>query len=93
MGYHIRTHVSGRILNGAIKGTFVRSIIHAPMSFFDSTTRQHVSSAYGDGAEALARDIPEIFTDELSNIVESVLLVCRIGRSSPQLLLVAPAVA
>ncbi|KAJ2712264.1 ATP-binding cassette glutathione S-conjugate transporter ycf1, partial [Coemansia spiralis] len=34
----IRTRVSGRILYGAIKGTFVRSIIHAPMSFFDSTT-------------------------------------------------------
>ncbi|KAJ2715812.1 ATP-binding cassette glutathione S-conjugate transporter ycf1 [Coemansia spiralis] len=89
----IRTHVSGRILDGAIKGTFVRSIIHAPMSFFDSTTRQHVSSAYNDGAEALAKDVPKFFTDELSNIVESVLSVCRIGRSAPQVLLVAPAVA
>ncbi|KAJ2714663.1 hypothetical protein H4R19_001609 [Coemansia spiralis] len=89
----IRTRVSERILNGAIKGTFVQSIIHAPMSFFDSTTRQHVSSAYNDGAEALAEDIPRFFTDELSNIVESVLSVYRIGRSAPQVLLVAPVVA
>ncbi|KAJ2712052.1 ATP-binding cassette glutathione S-conjugate transporter ycf1, partial [Coemansia spiralis] len=90
---HIRTHVSGRILDKAIQGEFVRGIIHAPMSFFDSTTRQHVSSAYNDGAEALAKDIPEFFTEELSNIVESVLSVYRVGRRVPQVLLVAPVVA
>ncbi|KAJ2807519.1 ATP-binding cassette glutathione S-conjugate transporter ycf1 [Coemansia helicoidea] len=90
---HVRTHVSGRIINTAIKGTFVRSIIHAPMSFFDSTTRQHVSSAYNDGASTLAEEIPEFVMEELSNIVDSALSIYRIGCSAPQLLLAAPVVA
>ncbi|KAJ2802144.1 hypothetical protein H4R21_002527 [Coemansia helicoidea] len=89
----VRTHVSGRIINPAIKGTFVRSIIHAPMSFFDSTTRQHVSSAYDYGAKELAEEIPKFFMEKLGNVMESALSIYRIGRSAPQLLLAAPVVA
>ncbi|KAJ2804773.1 Multidrug resistance-associated protein 1, partial [Coemansia helicoidea] len=63
--YHIRTHVSGSIINRTIRGAFVRNIIHAPMSFFDSTTRQHVSSAYDDGAKALAEEIPQLVMNEM----------------------------
>ncbi|KAJ1719023.1 hypothetical protein LPJ61_006399, partial [Coemansia biformis] len=76
-----------------IKGVFVKSIIHAPMSFFDSTTRQHVSSAYNNGAEALASDIPEFIMDEFSGIVDGLLSVYRIGGSAPQLLFMTPLVA
>ncbi|KAJ2804934.1 ATP-binding cassette glutathione S-conjugate transporter ycf1, partial [Coemansia helicoidea] len=54
----VTTQSPQEIINMNIKSTFVRSIIHAPMSFFDSTTRQHVSSAYNDGAKELAEEIP-----------------------------------
>ncbi|KAJ2804785.1 Multidrug resistance-associated protein 1 [Coemansia helicoidea] len=90
---HIRAHVSGKGINPAIKGKFIQSIIHAPMPFFDSTTRQHVSSAYNDGAKALAEEIPKFVMEELRNVVESALSIHRIGCSAPQLLLAAPVVA
>ncbi|KAJ2715090.1 hypothetical protein H4R19_001394 [Coemansia spiralis] len=92
VGY-IQTHVSGRIINRTIKDPFVRSIIHAPMSFFDSTTRQHVSSVYSDTTQSLANDIPRLFKYEVRYIIESVMSVYRIGRSVPQLLLAAPVMA
>ncbi|KAJ1718329.1 hypothetical protein LPJ61_006688, partial [Coemansia biformis] len=63
------------------------------MSFFDSTARQHVSSAYDNGAEALAGDIPKFIMNEFSGIVDSILSVYRIGSRAPQLLLVTPLVA
>ncbi|KAJ2805096.1 Multidrug resistance-associated protein 1, partial [Coemansia helicoidea] len=91
---HIRTYVSGRrIIITANKEKFIRSIIHAPMSFFDSTTRQHVSSAYSNGDKALAHEVPRFIMDELSNVVDSALSIYRIGRSAPRLLLAAPVVA
>ncbi|KAJ2716655.1 ATP-binding cassette glutathione S-conjugate transporter ycf1 [Coemansia spiralis] len=87
---YIQTHMSGRILGSTIKDPFVRSIIHAPMSFFDSTTRQHMSSVYSDTTQSLANTIPMLFMYETSFIVECVLSIYRIGRSAPLLLLAAP---
>ncbi|KAJ2782500.1 Multidrug resistance-associated protein 1 [Coemansia javaensis] len=74
-------------LEHRVKGQFVQRILHAPMSFFDGITRQHLSSAYNDGAEAILDGIPRLLASKLSIFVKSVLAVYRVGRTAPLLLL------
>ncbi|KAJ1732354.1 Transporter of the ATP-binding cassette (ABC) [Coemansia biformis] len=63
------------------------------MSFFDSTTRQHTSSAYNDGAKIMDTFIPHVVAQGILSAVDGALLLYHIGRSVPQLLLAAPIAA
>ncbi|KAJ2780056.1 ATP-binding cassette glutathione S-conjugate transporter ycf1 [Coemansia javaensis] len=76
-----------------VKDQLVWSILHAPMTFFDSITRQHLSSAYKGGADAMSKTLPRLFTEQLSGAIESALAVYRIGRTAPYLFLIVPLIA
>ncbi|KAJ1718679.1 hypothetical protein LPJ61_006517, partial [Coemansia biformis] len=81
------------LLEKRIKGAFIQSTIRAPMLFFDSTTRQHVSSAYNNGAEAVAAKVLEHFVDNLADTISGVFSIYLVIRGAPQLLLAIPLVA
>ncbi|KAJ1730248.1 hypothetical protein LPJ61_003116, partial [Coemansia biformis] len=85
--------VSGKYRQKDTKRAFFRSVLHAPMSFFDSTSRQHMSSAYNDGAKIMDTFIPQVVAHGILDMVDGALLLYRIGRSMPQLLLAAPIAA
>ncbi|KAJ1732427.1 Transporter of the ATP-binding cassette (ABC) [Coemansia biformis] len=63
------------------------------MSFFDSTTRQHMASAYSDGAKFTEIIINNVVVHGILDVVDDALLLYRIGRNMPQLLLAAPIAA
>ncbi|KAJ2307486.1 Multidrug resistance-associated protein 1, partial [Coemansia sp. RSA 2705] len=85
--------VADRYLESTVKRAFVESLIYAPMSFFDSTTRQHVSSAYNTGARVVSSRIPRFMMHELAYIVRIFLSMYHVGRSAPHLLFTVPLIA
>ncbi|KAJ2776338.1 ATP-binding cassette glutathione S-conjugate transporter ycf1, partial [Coemansia javaensis] len=89
----VQSYVVKQHLEARIKGQLIESILHAPISFFDGTTRQHLSSIYASGAAAMSRDLPKILTRELATAVGSALGVYRAVRTAPYLLLVVPVAA
>ncbi|KAJ1726144.1 Multidrug resistance-associated protein 1, partial [Coemansia biformis] len=93
MGRYGMRVVSGKYRQKDTKRAFFRSVLHAPMSFFDSTSRQHMSSAYNDGAKLIDTTIPREVAHGIQDVVDGALLFYRIGRSMPQLLLAAPIAA
>ncbi|KAJ2781598.1 hypothetical protein H4R18_002782 [Coemansia javaensis] len=89
----VYTHIIRKRLENRVKGRFIESILHAPMSFFDRTSRQRLSSAYNNGAGVISEALPALLTAKLAMIVRSVLDIYRIWRTAPYLLLVMPPVA
>ncbi|KAJ2846095.1 ATP-binding cassette glutathione S-conjugate transporter ycf1, partial [Coemansia brasiliensis] len=89
----LNTFIAQQYLESMVKREFVKSLLFAPMSFFDSTTRQHVSSAYNDGARVVSSRIPRFLMHELAYVLRIGLSVYNIGRSTPPLLLTVPFVA
>ncbi|KAJ2449359.1 Canalicular multispecific organic anion transporter 1 [Coemansia sp. RSA 2336] len=89
----LNTHIAQQYLESTVKRAFIKSLIFAPMSFFDSTTRQHVSSAYNDGARVVSSRIPRFLMHELAYLLRICLSVYNIGRATPLLLLTVPLIA
>ncbi|KAJ2512704.1 Multidrug resistance-associated protein 1, partial [Coemansia sp. RSA 2049] len=86
----IQTGISDMFLDSRIKNMFVSNLIHVPLSFFDGTTRQDISSAYNKSTDAISLQIPSFLMNGLSMILGASLAVYRVGTNAPHLLLVVP---
>ncbi|KAJ1855269.1 Canalicular multispecific organic anion transporter 1 [Coemansia sp. RSA 1822] len=84
----VDTHFDSRI-----KRVFVRSVVNAPVSFFDSTTQGHISNAYNTGVDRLSSSVVGLLMHDFGAIVRVALSVYRICHNTPQLLIVAPLAA
>ncbi|KAJ2831189.1 hypothetical protein GGI24_001652, partial [Coemansia furcata] len=89
----IKRTIDERYLNDEIKISFVESLLHAPLSFFDSTSRHQISTAYNDGADVVSGGVPRFLMCEFSTALQTGLSIYRVVRTAPQLLLISPLVA
>ncbi|KAJ1780706.1 Multidrug resistance-associated protein 1, partial [Coemansia sp. RSA 2399] len=69
---------------------FIDNLIHAPLSFFDSTTGADLSSAFNSGTDSVSSGIPNFILSELSGLLEAALSLYRVARNAPMLLLSVP---
>ncbi|KAJ2737540.1 Canalicular multispecific organic anion transporter 2, partial [Coemansia sp. BCRC 34301] len=90
---YVKQMIDQRYLNDGIKISFVESLIHAPLSFFDSTSRHQISSAYNEGADVVSGGVPRFLMSEFSTALETGLSIYRVACTAPQLLLISPLVA
>ncbi|KAJ1824611.1 hypothetical protein GGH91_000634 [Coemansia sp. RSA 2671] len=90
---YIRRTIDERYLNDEIKISFVDSLIHAPLSFFDSTNRHQISTAYNDGADVVSGGVPRFLMNEFSTALETGLSIYRVACTAPQLLIISPLIA
>ncbi|KAJ2143697.1 Multidrug resistance-associated protein 1 [Coemansia sp. RSA 678] len=86
----VNTLIAQRYLENNIKHTFIHSLLFAPMSFFDSTTRQEVSSVYNNGARVMSSRIPNFLMHELAYVLRIFLSVYHVACSTPHLLIFVP---
>ncbi|KAJ2123887.1 Multidrug resistance-associated protein 1 [Coemansia sp. RSA 720] len=84
--------IAERYLESSVKQTFIQSLLFAPMSFFDSTTRQEVSSVYNNGARVVSSRIPNFLMHELAYVLRIFLSIYHVARSTPYLLIFVPLV-
>ncbi|KAJ2395778.1 hypothetical protein GGI23_004174, partial [Coemansia sp. RSA 2559] len=77
-------------LETKIKSLFIDNLIHAPLSFFDSTTGADLSSAFNSGTDSVSSGIPNFILSELSGLLEAALSLYRVARNAPMLLLSVP---
>ncbi|KAJ1853035.1 hypothetical protein LPJ73_002720 [Coemansia sp. RSA 2703] len=89
---YVKKMVGEDRLARSIRSIFISHLIHAPLSFFDSTPRQHVSNAYYDGPQTIGEEIPRFVVNEVSDMLSTVLSLYRVLSTSPQLLIVSPVV-
>ncbi|KAJ2621762.1 Multidrug resistance-associated protein 1 [Coemansia sp. RSA 1358] len=61
--------INNDYLDSKIKRIFVENVIHAPLSYFDSTTRQEISLAYNEGTSTIAKEIPTFFMNAIEDSV------------------------
>ncbi|KAJ2886473.1 ATP-binding cassette glutathione S-conjugate transporter ycf1 [Coemansia aciculifera] len=90
---YIKQTIDERYLNDEIKISFVESLIHAPLSFFDSTSRHQISTAYNDGADVVSGGVPRFLMSEFSTALQTGLSIYRVARTAPQLLVISPLIA
>ncbi|KAJ2622460.1 ATP-binding cassette glutathione S-conjugate transporter ycf1 [Coemansia sp. RSA 1358] len=88
--HFIEEAIAEKHLETRIKSMFVTNLIHAPLSFFDSTTKQEISSAYNSGTGVISRQIPIFLMNQLSVILNATLSFYRVYQNLPQLLLIVP---
>ncbi|KAI9501705.1 hypothetical protein GGI26_004219 [Coemansia sp. RSA 1358] len=86
----VRETIADQHLETKIKSMFVGSLIHAPLSFFDSMTSQELSSAYDIGTEAVAEEIPGFLMSELSDALRAIFAIYTVAQNSPLLLVAIP---
>ncbi|KAJ1784854.1 Multidrug resistance-associated protein 1, partial [Coemansia sp. RSA 2399] len=86
----IESSISDAFLDSKIKSMFVDNLIHVPLSFFDGTSRQEISSAYNKSTDAISSRIPSFLMSSLSVILGATLALYRVGTNAPQLLVVIP---
>ncbi|KAJ2611277.1 ATP-binding cassette glutathione S-conjugate transporter ycf1 [Coemansia sp. RSA 1365] len=89
----IKRTISFKYIESNARRLFVMHLIYAPMSFFDSNTRQYVTQAYRNGLQTLSYEIVEFMMRELANLARIALSIYRVGCSMPQLLLLVPLIA
>ncbi|KAJ2083688.1 Multidrug resistance-associated protein 1 [Coemansia sp. RSA 988] len=85
--------ISNSYIVHSVKRMFIESLIYAPMSFYDSTTRQHISSAYNDGARVVSTQIPTFLMKELAKIARIAFSIYQIGFRAPHLMIIVPLIA
>ncbi|KAJ2802117.1 Canalicular multispecific organic anion transporter 1 [Coemansia guatemalensis] len=85
--------ISEKYIVSNVKRMFIESLIYAPMAFYDSTTRQKVSSTYNNGASVVSSEIPKFLMQELAKVARIVFSTYHVGRSAPQLLIMVPIIA
>ncbi|KAJ2045032.1 Multidrug resistance-associated protein 1 [Coemansia sp. RSA 922] len=90
---YIKDTIDQRYLNDEIKISFVESLIHAPLSFFDSTSRHQISTAYNEGADVVSGGVPRFLMSEFSTALQTGLSIYRVARTAPQLLVISPLIA
>ncbi|KAJ2607333.1 hypothetical protein GGF44_006488, partial [Coemansia sp. RSA 1694] len=90
---YVKDTIDQRYLNDGIKISFVESLIHAPLSFFDSTSRHQISTAYNEGADVVSGGVPRFLMSEFSTALETGLSIYRVARTAPQLLIISPLIA
>ncbi|KAJ2862921.1 ATP-binding cassette glutathione S-conjugate transporter ycf1 [Coemansia erecta] len=86
----IETSISDAFLDSKIKSMFVDNLVHVPLSFFDGTSRQEISSAYNKSTDAISSRIPSFLMSSLSVILGATLALYRVGTNAPQLLVAIP---
>ncbi|KAJ1665264.1 Multidrug resistance-associated protein 1 [Coemansia sp. RSA 1646] len=86
----IETTISNTFLDSKIKSMFVENLINVPLSFFDGTTRQEISSAYNKSTDAISLRIPSFLMSSLSTILGATLALYRVGTNAPYLLIIVP---
>ncbi|KAJ2679879.1 Multidrug resistance-associated protein 1 [Coemansia spiralis] len=91
--YITRETIYNDYLDSKIKSKFVENVVHAPLSYFDSTTRQEISTAYANGTNAMANKIPNFLMKNISTVLYAVLSLYRIARDLPSTLLFVPLLA
>ncbi|PIA15922.1 P-loop containing nucleoside triphosphate hydrolase protein [Coemansia reversa NRRL 1564] len=86
----IKDYTSKNYIVHNVQRMFLESLIYAPMSFYDSTTRQHVSSAFNNGASVMSTEIPDFLMCELSNFVRIAFSIYQVGYKVPHLMVIVP---
>ncbi|KAJ2876965.1 Multidrug resistance-associated protein 1 [Coemansia aciculifera] len=87
---YVRNFVSTDKLEASLQDTFARSLLHAPLSLIEKTSRHKIDSAYSDGSRAMSQNIPDFLSLESSNAIDSVLSIWRSALATPQLMLIMP---
>ncbi|KAJ2041406.1 Canalicular multispecific organic anion transporter 2 [Coemansia sp. S3946] len=87
---YVSNFVSKDKLKNSLKDTFVHSLLHAPLSLIEKTSRHRIDSAYDDGTSAMSQGIPNFLSRESANAIESVLFIWRSALATPQLMLIVP---
>ncbi|KAJ2219898.1 Canalicular multispecific organic anion transporter 1 [Coemansia sp. RSA 520] len=93
VSYCAESIIQQKYVAGKISQAFMRGVVHAPLSFFDNTSRHHLNSAYQEGVVSLASDTGRLLRSEVSVIARTCLTVFRISKNVPMLLLIAPVAA
>ncbi|KAJ2757826.1 hypothetical protein IWQ57_006994, partial [Coemansia nantahalensis] len=91
--YLVDCKVIDKNLRQRLRGIFVRSLVSAPLSLFDSTTQTQISHAYSNGVGQVSADIVRLLMNDFGSTVRMVLTLYRIGGTSPALLLALPFIA
>ncbi|KAI8317865.1 hypothetical protein GQ54DRAFT_249819, partial [Martensiomyces pterosporus] len=82
-----------KYLKERITTMFLRGLVYAPMTFFDSTNKQEIISAYTEGSDRLTFDIPYFVRSESESLLSTVLACYRVATKAPQLILLTPLLA
>ncbi|KAJ1718814.1 hypothetical protein LPJ61_006460, partial [Coemansia biformis] len=90
---HIDNSVIEKYLRQRLRVIFVRSLVNAPLSLFDSTTQGQITSAYDEGVGQVASDIVTLLLHDFGSAIRTMLSLYRIGSASPTLLLALPPIA
>lgn len=88
--YRLNNLIRNRAVNDQVRVSFLKGLIHAPLSFFESTREYEVSSAYYDHGNVITSSIPSFLMDEFSSILDSGLSLYRVATTTPSMLLFAP---
>ncbi|KAJ2716479.1 Multidrug resistance-associated protein 1 [Coemansia spiralis] len=91
--YYVDSKVINKYLRQRLRGIFVNSLVSAPLSLFDSTTQDQISSAYDDGVGQVSSNIVTLLLHNFGSATRTALSLYRIGCTSPALLLALPPIA
>ncbi|KAJ1951696.1 ATP-binding cassette glutathione S-conjugate transporter ycf1, partial [Linderina pennispora] len=89
----LKRNIADKYVEERVINMFTRSLVYAPMSLFDSSSKQDIDSKFWMCKNELARRLPMLIQTNVSTILSISLSMYRVSRKAPLLLLIAPAMA
>ncbi|KAJ2849929.1 ATP-binding cassette glutathione S-conjugate transporter ycf1 [Coemansia brasiliensis] len=90
MQNQVNRRLVNKYMDNRIKRVFVKSVIWAPLSFFDSVTQSQISAAFNKGVRNFSGNIISLLMHQTRTVVNVLLSIYRMCTNSPQLLIVIP---
>ncbi|KAJ2518960.1 Multidrug resistance-associated protein 1, partial [Coemansia sp. RSA 1939] len=78
---YVKSAVANTGLEAKISRIFIANLIHAPMSFFDSTTGAGLSSTFSESVDSVSSGIPNFILSGLSQALNVMLALYRVARA------------